>query len=320
MTRTMNSETDNIRAEAAAWLARLRSDAPQPGDQAGFQAWVAEDPRHRAAFETITATWDLVGGVQFAAPMRQQRTVTSRRGVLIGGGLAAAAAFAGTLWFADTGDVYETGRGEQKRIVLADGSWLILDTETRLRVRLGKERRVVALERGRAYFDVATDVLRPFVVNAGDHDVVVTGTAFDVQRGGANMAVTLERGHVSVRSADASGHVYSLVPGDRIAFANAALALRDRPDLTLTMAWRTGRLGFDRETLAQAVAEMNRYGGLPLVIGDPQIANLQISGIYTAGDSTDFARSIALLLPVSVDVEISRVVLTAAPHQNFSKP
>ena len=64
---------------------------------------------------------------------------------------------------------------------------------------------------------------------------------------------------------------------------------------------------------------MNRYGGLPIVIADPAIAKLQISGLYTAGDSADFARSISLLLPVAVDVETSRVVLTAAPHKEFLK-
>ena len=106
----------------------------------------------------------------------------------------------GRIWFVERGDVYETGKGEQKRIALADGSWLILDTETRLRVRLGRERRAIALEHGRAYFDVASDVLRPFVVNAGNRDVVVTGTAFDVQRANENVSVTLERGHVFVRA------------------------------------------------------------------------------------------------------------------------
>ena len=321
MTRIMDPEINDIRAQAAAWLARLHSDAHTAEDEAGFQAWLAEDSRHRAAFEAITATWDLVGGAQFARPMRAAPAGPTRRGLLIGGGLAAAGALAGGIWYVERGDVYETGKGEQKRIALADGSWLILDTETRLRVRLGRERRAITLEHGRAYFDVASDVLRPFVVNAGNHDVVVTGTAFDVQRANQAVSVTLERGHVFVRPAsDANGKTYSLAPGDRIAFAPNAQPRRDRPDLTLTMAWRTGRLGFDRETLAGAVAEMNRYGGLPIVIADPAIAKLEISGLYTAGDSADFARSVSLFLPVTADVETARVVLTAAPHKEFSKP
>ena len=250
MTRTMDAETDDIRAQAAAWLARLHSDARQPEDQAAFQSWLAEDPRHHAAFEAITTTWDLVGGVQFARPMRAQQVGPSRRGLLIGGSLAAAGALAGTVWFVERGDVYESGRGEQKRVALADGSWLILDTDTRLRVRLGRERRAITLEYGRAYFDVASDVLRPFVVNAGKRDVVVTGTAFDVQRADENVSVTLERGHVFVRPASDRDeqYTYALVPGDRIAFAPDMRPRQDRPDLTLAMAWRTGRLGFDRET------------------------------------------------------------------------
>jgi transmembrane sensor len=281
MTRTMDTGTGDIRAQAAAWLARLHSDAHTPEDQAGFQAWLAEDSRHSAAFEAITATWDLVGGVQLARPMRAVSVGPSRRGLLIGGGLAAASALAGGLWFVDLGDVYETGKGEQKRIALADGSWLILDTETRLRVRLGRERRAIALEHGRAYFDVASDVLRPFVVNAGNRDVVVTGTAFDVQRAYEDVSVTLERGHVFVRPAsDTNGRTYSLVPGDRIAFVPGTQPRRDRPDLTLTMAWRTGRLGFDRETLAAAVAEMNRYGGLPIV---PQLRSSKSAESTTPG-------------------------------------
>ena len=310
-----DGDLELIRAEAAAWLARLRSDSARPEDQAGFRAWLTRDERHAQAFEAITATWDAVGGLKLSRPMRPAAaTGPDRRGVLIGGVLAVAAASAGAAyWYnRDRPEIYATARGEQRRLLLGDGSRLVLDTDTQITARLGKERRQIVLDRGRAYFDVAPNPHRPFAVVAGAHEVVALGTAFDVTFQSGVVSATLEHGRIAVSGDATELNDYMLSPGDRIVFAADGETTRDRPDIALTMAWRTGRLGFDRETLGSAVAEMNHYSARPLVIGDPQIAHFVISGLYTAGDNDAFAKSVSALLPVIAEVGPKEIVLMSA--------
>jgi transmembrane sensor len=315
---------DDIRAEAAAWLARLRSDAPQAEDHAGFQAWLAESPAHQAAFEQVTAAWDLVGGAAHVHRLQRTAMPKTRRGVLIGGAIAvgtvAASAAAFGIWRGMRLQTLQTDLGMQERVTLADGSSIMLDAKSKLRVAYGSERRAIVLEYGRAFFQVAPDPLRPFVVSAGGHDVVAIGTAFDVRCEDNAVSVTLEHGRVSVSESAQSEKNYTLDPGDRIQFAEGGVK-RDKAKLELTQAWRDGRLGFDREPLAEAIQELNRYSHQPLVIEDPSIAQLPISGVFTAGDNPAFARSIAQFLPVAIAVETGRIVLTAVrPEKKKQNP
>lgn len=308
-----DADIDRIRAEAAAWLARLRSDSVLPDEQAGFQRWLAEDSRHAAAFDAITSVWDLVGGLDHSRPMRYVAPPrTDRRAVLIGAALAASCAVGAGLWFRERGETYETAMGEQRRIALADGSWITLDTDTQATVWLHSSKREIALERGRAYFEVAPDANRPFVVTAGNASVTAIGTAFDVKRYSNALAVILEHGKVKVALGTPGTRDIVMVPGDRLVAMDGASPKLDRPDLSLLMAWRHGRLGFDNETLAAAVAEMNRYGQKPLVIADPAIANWRVSGLFGAGDGEAFAKSVAVLLPVSEVATPTEIVLSRA--------
>jgi len=316
------TDIDQVRAEAAAWLARLRSDQVGAQDQAGFQSWLAEDPRHGAAFEAVTGTWDLLGGAQISRPIRHVELEPSkigRRTLLLGAALVVAGGAGIALWYRQPPDIFATGSGEQRRLLLSDGSSVILDTDTQISVRMTASRREIALDRGRAFFEVAANPDRPFEVTASGRKVVAVGTAFEVKLDGTAFVATLQHGVVVVSDEAANAGRFVLTSGDRIAFASTGQTIRDRPDLSLVLAWRTGRLGFDRESLAAAVSEMNRYSRRPLVIGDASIAHLAISGLFTAGDTEAFARSVAALLPVTADIQPQQIVLTAtvakkSPH------
>ena len=307
-----------VRAQAAAWLARLRSEERGRDDEAGFRAWLAESERHRHAFDAVNTAWEVAGGLAadsalFVAPARREQR--SRRAVLAGAaGLVAAVAGAG-VWREAFAGTYATGVGEQRRVALADGSLVILDTDTRVRVRLGDHTRAVSLIQGRAHFDVAKDAARPFVVSAGGEQVTALGTAFDVERHADAVSVVLMHGRVAIRREDAAPSAPPttvLQPGDRVVVSTAAPPRHDRPDLARLTAWQSGRAVFDNEPVAQAVAEMNRYSRRPIVIADPAVGALRVSGVYSTGDTEAFARSLSTLLPVEVSVESERVTLSAS--------
>src|SRR5262245_3528352 len=128
-----------IRAEAAAWVARLQSDARTDADATAWQAWMAGDPRRREAFARVTQAWEAAGALS-ARPA--SAPWPGRRAVLIGGATAVLAA-GGALAVRDQPQRYATGVGELRRVVLADGSSMLLDTQTEVSVRLRKRERQV---------------------------------------------------------------------------------------------------------------------------------------------------------------------------------
>ncbi|HEY4030073.1 MAG TPA: FecR domain-containing protein [Caulobacteraceae bacterium] len=309
-----SDRSDNvIRSEAAAWLARLRSDERVSADDVGFQTWLNEDLRHRRAFDQVNSAWDIAGGV--LAEAQAVREPQRPRRALAGLGIAAAlllavgAGGAYWLWTAPRTQQFATAVGEQRLVSLADGSVMMLDTSTTVKVLLTKHKRAIELVGGRAHFEVAKCEDRPFEVSFDNRRVVAVGTVFDVTHQGQTASVLLTRGKVLVEAP--SGRAL-MSPGDRIQFRHDAMSA-DRPPIDALTAWHVGRVVFENETLAQAVAELNRYNQRPLVIADSRVGLLRISGVYKANDGAGFAVSVSNLLPVSVDVRPDRVVLSARP-------
>lgn len=309
-----------VRAEAAAWLARLRSEERTAEDERGFRAWLAESEAHRAAFEVTNSIFEMAGAaernvVRGRAGGQVSSRQVSRRHVLRAGVGFAAASMAGVTLYLRSGTTYATEIGEQRSVSLEDGTLVNLDTESEIHVSMNEERRRVRLRYGRAHFDVAEDLTRPFQVIAGEQFVTASHGQFDVSRDGALVSVLLEEGPLQIahESADAGiAAPRTITPGQLVVFAEGKLVREERPAMERAVAWRYGRLAFFEESLVEAVAAMNRYTRRPIVIVDEEVAQMHISGNYSVGDPQAFATSISELLPVEVGVERSRITLRAA--------
>ncbi len=192
---------------------------------------------------------------------------------------------------------YTTATGEQRRVVLADGSTIDLNTQTRLRVRFSGAARDIELSEGEAYFTVAKDPARPFTVTAGNRQVRALGTAFIVRGDERRVSVTLIEGKVTVapvrslRDASKSGEAragaqpvpLALAPGQRVTFvSNGATAQLDSPAIAKVTAWRERRLIFEDQTIAEVAAEFNRYNSRQIVIEDPALGEERINGVFDA--------------------------------------
>jgi transmembrane sensor len=230
--------TGSVEAErlvqAAAWRTRLTEDRGEYGQ--AVEAWLAQDPRNRAAWEKVQAPWECLGEHATSPRIIRLRRAalahahnagrahwTGWRRFSLPACLGAAAALmvvaaALLLWQTHRFDVYRTRAGERRVVTLTDGSQIALDSRSEVRVRYGAHARELLLETGQARFDVAHDVERPFSVTAGGHKVVATGTAFNVDLLGSELLVTLIEGHVVVlpRKAAALPESSSVVspPGD----------------------------------------------------------------------------------------------------------
>lgn len=306
-----------VRAEAAAWLARLRSEERTADDEQGFRAWLAESEAHRAAFEVTNSVFEMAGAARRTVTRTQVARVTRRHVLRTGVGLAAASV-AGIAIYLRSGATYATEIGEQRDVALEDGTRVRLDTDSEIRVSMNEERRRVQLRRGRAHFDVAEDPTRPFQVVALEQLVTASRGEFDVSRDGVLVSVLPQAESVQIANENTTTGVSTprtIMPGQLVVFAEDRLVREEQPEMKRASAWRFGRLALFEEPLAEAVAQMNRYTRRPIVILDARIAQMRISGTYSVGDAQAFATSISVLLPVEVSLERDRIALRAASEE-----
>lgn len=294
-------------AEASAWLARLQGPMRSAAVEEAFRAWLAGDPAHARAYARVADIWDVIPG---AARLDREKvaTVPRRRRPRQGVWPAAAAAcvvvvlvVAGFVWLWPRAPVYRTAAGEVKVVTLRDGTRITLNTNTRLIVDYSEHERRIRLERGEAMFEDVEDPRRPFIVAADGHQVRALGTAFQVHINPESLAVTLIEGKVAVsRGTPAKGRAKPaaatvLQPGERLILRAGGRATLDRPSIKSLTAWQRGEVVFDNVTLAYAINELNRYGGMPVRLGDPTLANMRVSGVFTVHDPAEFAKAIAKL-------------------------
>lgn len=304
MTATGMDDDDAIR-----WAVRLDAGPLDAGEQEGLDAWLTGDERRTGALlraEAALAYLDRGRALPDLAPADAPvATHATRRSVLIGGvlgGLAAAGLGAFLLWPAGAEQI-ETARGEVRRVPLADGSFASLNTASKVSVAMAEDHRVIRLEQGEVWFQVAHDRSRPFIVEAGQVRVQAVGTAFSVRLhdGGADVLVTegvVETwvvGRESQRTriaAGARGFISAAIQRPEVAQAPEAV---DR-----ALAWRTGDLALNGEPLSYAIAEINRYNGRQLVIDDAALAREPLVGYFRTNDPENFARAVASMMNARV--------------------
>lgn len=293
------------RAEAAVWLARLRSEEQGPGDEAGFHVWLRQSPENRAAFDLASTAFEMIGRDirSKAAPWSYGALRWTGAGLALAG--VASCVFFWAAPFRPKTLEFNTGFGEQRRIALDDGSLVMLDTSTAIRVSMSRRRRDIELIRGRGHFEVAKDESRPFIVKVADKQVVAVGTVFDVDRENGTTSVLLTRGKILVENASDRR---LLSPGDRLAFDHGKV-VADRPDLDVLTGWQNGQAIFKHRTLRDVVHELNRYSRRRLELPDASMGNVVISGSYRTGDNEAFAAALAAMLPVDVETEPDRILI-----------
>jgi transmembrane sensor len=323
--------------EAAAWRVYLTEICAETSPE--FEIWVS-DPNNAAAWRQVSAPWhylseqahepELIAVRQAAlgdakrANARQNTPVTRLR---LAGAVAAMLVIGGAGWGAmqwlQRPDDYRTQQGERRVITLADGSKISLDASSEVTVRYTKNARDLRLLKGQARFDVAHDVERPFSVHAGNQKVIATGTAFNIDMAGQKVLVTLIEGHVVVLDENIhlsrlkmdrprwTGQV-ELRAGQQLAAVPAVPPEVGAADVQRVMAWTNGQIIFDNETLLSLVSRVNRYADTQIVIADPKLEAMRISGVLNAGDVNGFVDIVTHYLPVrAASTDSGTIALTS---------
>ncbi len=318
-------EDDPVEAAACDWFARRRSGEMTPKDERDLEAWLALDPAHRAALEEVEESWTALEAFRATPEImaRRQRARDRYAGVprawlvRVAAAVAAVAVIgAGVGWeyagpglFARnfTNQEYRTALGERTNLTLPDGSVVTLNTDSVLRTRAERGKRLVYLDKGQAFFRVAKDKTRPFVVEAAGRTVTAVGTAFDVRVDGG-FEVTLVEGKVRVAapappSAPARPgepapapqiQTTELVAGNRFVQPDNSHWVVARADTARETSWVTGRLTFENRRLSEVVAEFERYSPRRIIISDPALGEERVSGTFETGDVDALLRTLRM--------------------------
>lgn len=311
-----------VRARAAEWLERSVSEEWSEQDQAELSAWLAQSPSHRIAYLRVRAAWNKADRIVVLKTQGFRKPASAPRK----GGVSASFRFAAALIVAAAigvgtaqyltqpeGTVYATAVGGHKTITLTDGTRIELNTDTRLRIALGDNRRSVFLDRGEAFFQVTHDAARPFVVTAGNHRVVDLGTQFVIRREPGEVKVALVEGSAQFENIAASeAKPAVLAPGDVVVATAKDVHITRKPLRALdeTLAWRHGSLIFFHTSLAEAAREINRYNEEKVVIADEGVGHLKINGTFPVNNVRLFGRVAHVVLGVKVENKGGEVVIS----------
>lgn len=213
-------------------------------------------------------------------------------------------------------DDYSTVVGGLQAVPMPDGSKVTLNTDSEIRVAVTEKERRVELKQGEAFFEVAKDPNRPFVVSVAGQRIIAVGTAFSVRRlrnnNSNDIRVIVSEGKVRVEVPGKDAALMEPLPaGSVVRTASNEVLVQTKPiaEIEQSLSWRSGLLTFRNTPLAEVTAEFNRYNTRKMVIEDPAIATLEVGGIFRATNLDGFVHLLQDGFPVRATTEKERIVL-----------
>jgi len=309
MTQDADIKDDEIAARAAAWVVRLRADEVTGEDWAAATAWLDADPAHRRAFDEAEGLWAAMDHIAVAgtAPLvdlaahRERHRSVGRRWLIAAPAMAAAVAAAvllAPLLQSAPAVVYRTAPGETRTVALEDGSKLQINGGSTLSVKMERGRRLVHMDQAEAVFDVAHDADRPFLIDVGESQVRVVGTAFNIRRSAEDTDVSVLRGVVEVSDLDQPARKVRLTVGQAVRRADADDRMAVAPvDVRTAAAWTQGRRAYDDRSLSDIAVDLSRAFSTPVTVA-PDAANLRFSGVLVLDDEAAVIGRLERFLPI----------------------
>jgi transmembrane sensor len=330
--RTMKG-VDRVTDEAAGWFARLEGEAATAEQWQAFEAWLSASPDNVEAYERLERIWveletdpdsflkaldqsALRPAARRARPARG--ATSSRRGWIV----AAMGAIAATVVVGiEVGDnlgvstqslVLQAPAGQPRMFRLADGTQINLNAGSVMRVEISRSARRVVMADAEAVFDVTHDSRRPFLITAGDREVRVVGTMFNLRQRGDAMALSVRRGVVEVRPVDSPGaQPVRVTVGQQLAHRRGqGTTLAEDGQAETAFAWTTGQLIYRDQPLSEVAADVSRRFGVPVRTADAATASLRFSGVLVLDSAPDVVGRIEAFAPVRARSTADGIVLS----------
>tara|TARA_R110000744_G_scaffold67191_5_gene137068 strand:+ start:121 stop:1173 length:1053 start_codon:yes stop_codon:yes gene_type:complete len=315
MTQVVNfpNDIEKIKREASDWIARIERDELTTAEKAELNNWLVISPEHEKQLIRLSQLWDTMSEIGERSSIEEQSTRKLEKRTFFGhlftqftyktAVLASLIIAIPFLFYLQTmlentskNGQYFTQIGEQKNIILTDGSEILLNTNSMVEVSYSREQRNITLLHGEANFGVAPDKSRPFTVKAGSGDIRALGTNFSVRLDGNLVNVLISHGTVRVRAKEKLNEVPKtdqtgyrsrneviVGAGNNVVFDDYEVESVERESdksIAKKLYWRKGFLSFDDEPLSDVIAELSRYTNLNIVIADASIQSMKVGGFY----------------------------------------
>ena len=352
--RRLNSGVDNILKEAGEWFLDIKTDSLSPGGMDDFSEWVDAKDINQEKLDLIASTWNAMDALkdnpmvvrtveksrakEHAATKSHwfYRVIPNFSGFRYVAVVATLFIVMGGIWLFRNNSLpsqrYETAIGVQKTIYLSDGSTVYIDTDSELSASITEDFRYIVLSRGRAFFSVAPDPARPFVVIADNVAVRAVGTEFEVyKKEGGELAIAVSKGRVQVNQVKEKHRLNMkngpFVPSVQTTSEQKLSAMKSdtsilsgkvlepgqeivvdgkKPEYVVTSydsdnngIWRQGRLKFIDKALSEVVEELNRYLTEKIIIGDDGLKNIKINVYFKIKNRQDFVATLESVYPIA---------------------
>ena len=312
----MAAYSEVARDQAIAWFNRLQDPKFEEIGWIEFTAWLEAVDEHRAAYDAVESVW-----LGFESlPQTEVIPMGLRRPRAAGMSFRYAAAATLAITVLGTGaagylrgrpvpvQTYRTTAQEVRAIQLSDGSRVLLDRGSELRVAFERKLRKVELASGEANFSITHDTARPFVVMAGERRVQVVGTEFDVLRQPERLQVTVSHGLVAVGPADRNETNFRLAAGDQLDQHRGEAPVVRRVEPGSASSWRKGVLIYRDQPLDDVAADLGRYLGTPIRV-DPGAQEMTFSGVLRIADGPAMLDRLEAFLPLEVRRGVNGAVI-----------
>ncbi|MEE8345383.1 MAG: FecR domain-containing protein [Woeseiaceae bacterium] len=315
------TKKQDITQQAAAWIARLDAGELSAEDLIELRDWATASPAHLRELWRLGDIWKSLDTLAVLSGLLAKPTNSTRRSwrPLAIAASAAVILVAVSIFFAgvltvepiELAAAYTTDIGEQTSIEPGEGSTINLNTGSQMTVEYSSSQRLVRLARGEAFFEVASEDERPFIVETPFASVVVTGTAFLVRVEASGLEVLVKEGNVELHErsggpARDAPIVAKLKAGELAMIDDSGsthIGVIEPEKMIRKLGWRDGMLMFDGETLGEVVREVSRYTSVRIVIDSPALREQRIGGYFKVGEVEDLLGT----LQSDFGIEVHRV-------------
>lgn len=346
---------NRIRARARRWLVRLSAGDVSGRELQRFNQWLSAHPEHRAASLSVASMWCELGLIEDSVLARYplaallsdnygeddtadegkkpdkgrfQTLVADYWLSAIGATGILVVAIVASLWNSSPSQPlqYASVIGEVKRIDMEDGSRIVLGPKSNIVVHYDDHERKVRLIDGEAFFSVAKDPQRPFIVSAMNGSITAVGTAFNVHRGHAQVTVTVHEGRVNLAAvigSENAGHDNTaeklLAVGQEASFDQVSgISDVNAVDLQQRSQWRFGRMLFSDKPLSEVVSDINRYSTLQVYIAEERLSDIKVNGSFELDQTKALLKAMEKTLPIRVQMTAGDSAVLFYQAENMS--
>lgn len=303
----------NARDEALAWFVKLSSGHAVEEDYDAHRAWISADAANADEYAKLRGMWkdfdQLKDPRSFPIKSRTNSKTISRRLFMSGGAAGLTAAGAALVFGLPdivTGAI-SSGVGELRSLTLDDGSSAELDADTAIKLSYTVQERRLTLLKGRAYFSVAKDPSRPFIVETNFGQTTALGTRFTVHQQDDSAIVSVEESAVAVEQGHGNRVVVSA--GEFITYNESQTSQVQPIVIDDAFAWRRGKLIFEDRPLAQVISDINRYRRGIIKVSDSRLLDLRVSGIFDLRQPEGVLDALVATLPINATYLTSYLVV-----------